>query len=268
MHVLALATALADVSPSPAASPVPEATGAPVVAVPAAARDRAGYTYAYALHTSRYDDTILSIDTYKPFGNRDARVRPFVDVAYVRDSRTQGGDVPIIFSDNYVLGALGLQYTDGRGLRLFAQGGTTATIGPVAALPAGGDVRGGAQYYREWGVQKPHAGYGTFYGSTTYYSRYKDAVLYAQSEQAVNVANAAAPLEPFVREVVTLDSRGFYYDTLAELTAGLRYRPFGPRGPILSVEGAAGTYFGGTLPPKSARTYTDLRPTVSYGFSL
>lgn len=72
-----------------------------------------------------------------------------------------------------------------------------------------------------------------------------------------------------MREVITLDSRSFYYDTLAELTAGVRWKPFGARGPIFSLEGTAGTYLGGTaLPAGTPRNYTDFRPTVSYGFSL
>jgi hypothetical protein len=250
--------------PLETSSPSPAPAGAE-----AASPDRAGYSYNYAVFDSRYADVFGSLDAYKPFGPR-TRLRPFVDAAVVRDTRTGTGYVPLTLSDNYVLGAAGLQYTDGSGLRVFAQGGATSQFGPVAATPSGGDVRGGVQYYRDFGIPATaHHGYANFYGSTTYYSRYQDWILYAQAEAISNLGSHAQPLEAYVRPVLTLDTAYHYYSNLAEATVGVRYHPFGMTGPIVSVEGAAGWYLRGAARPGGLPVfYTDFRPTVSYGFSL
>ncbi len=228
--------------------------------------DQAGYLYSYGVDESRYGDIVFAVDAYKPLGSPNAALRPYVDVFANDDSKTTGGDIPRIYSDNYAGGALGLQYTNGKGLRLFAQAGATTTIGSVASEPSGGDVRGGAQLYREWGG--PRGAYGNFYGSGTYYSRYQDTVFYNQLE--IGTSNGGArPIEFYLRPVVTFDTRPYYYDNVAELTAGVRFHPFGTRGPTFALEEAAGTYLRGNLLPAGvAHTYLDFRPTVAYGVSL
>lgn len=258
--VLACATlARADEPPAP---PPPQAD--------TAAPDRAGYAYSYALHDARYDDTIVSFEAYKPLGSRAAKIRPFVGWSFVRDSRTAGGAVPLVLSDNYATAGVGLQYTNGSGLRAFVQAGGSATLGSVAAVPSGGDLRGGVQYYRDFGTPSPsHHGYGNLYASVTDYSRYQDAVAYVQLEQAMVLGSAAHALEPFLREVVLADRRRLYYDNTVEATLGLRWHPAGPHGPTLSLEGALGAYTAGAVRPAGVGpTYRDFRPTVSYGFAL
>ena len=263
--------------PIPATTaPTPEPTALPEAPAPRE-RDRAGYSYSYALQDQRYDDFIASIDAYKPFGSLHARVRPFLDAALVRDSRTSPGrsadgkpPTPLILSDNYGLVSAGLQYTNTHGLRLFAQAGKSFTLGAVAALPAGGDLRTGVQLYREWGPSgQPRHDYGNFYGSTTYYSRYADAVAYLQAETARNIAARTHPIEPFARAVLTLDTRKFYYSNLVELTVGIRAHPLGIGGPILSIDAVRGAYLVRSPLPKDVNaTYADFRPTISLGFSL
>lgn len=285
-----VATTTVDPTPAPSASPVPEAAPAAIDATPEATpiatasepaprrpADRSGYSYSYALQDSRYDDFIVSIDAHKPFGNRNAHIRPFVDAALVRDSRTSPGSAadgkpptPLILSDNYGLVSGGVQYTNASGLRVFAQAGKSFTVGPLAAQSSGGDVRAGIQLYREWGpTGKRKRDYGNFYGSTTYYSRYSDSVAYLQAETVRNIGTFAAPIEPFVRGVLTLDTRRFYYSNLIEVTAGIRAHPLGTHGPILSIEAVKGAYIKRVpLPLGVTATYSDFRPTVSLGFSL
>ena len=270
-----------EATPSPAApdlpapTPVPTATTAtePTSRVP----DRAGYSYNYVLEDTRYDDLIVSIDAYKPLGNPNARIRPFVDAELVRDSRTSPGNgangkppTPLVLSDNYGLVSGGLQYTNGSGLRLFAQGGRSFTVGPVAAQSSGGDMRAGAQLYREWGpTSQRKRDYGNFYGSATYYSRYSDTVAYLQAETARNIGSFKHPIEPFARGDLTLDTRRFYYSNLVEFTVGIRAHPLGMAGPTLSIEAIKGAYLQRSpLPLGVTSTYADFRPTVSIGFSL
>ena len=275
-------TALPEATPSPAVpamsapAPAPTATTAPVSPT-SRVPDRAGYSYNYALQDTRYNDVIVSIDAYKPLGNPNARIRPFVDGALVRDSRTSPGNgadgkppTPLVLSDNYGLVSGGLQYTNGSGLRLFAQGGRSFTVGPVAAQSSGGDLRAGAQLYREWGpTSQRKRDYGNFYGSATYYSRYSDTVAYLQAETARNIGSFEHPIEPFARGVLTLDTRRFYYSNLVEFTLGVRAHPLGVAGPTFSVEAIKGAYLQRSpLPLGVTSTYSDFRPTVSIGFSL
>lgn len=237
---------------------------------PSLAEDHAGYLYTYALNDARYDDTIVSLDAYKPLGMEKSRVRPYADFVFVKDSRTVGGSIPQIYSDNYALGSLGVQYTiPGSGMRAFAQGGISKQVGAVAAVPSGGDLRYGVQEYREWGgdaAKRPS--YGNVYASGTYLSRYSDGVLYAQVETGRSAHRPWAP-EPFARIVLTLDTRTFYYSNLAEMTVGVRFRPLGARGIAFSLEQVAGAYLrNARLPVGTGPTYHDFRPTIAYGMNL
>ncbi len=229
------------------------------------------------MQDTRYNDLIVSIDAYKPLGSPNATIRPFIDGALVKDSRTSPGNgtdgkppTPLVLSDNYGLVSAGLQYTNHSGLRLFAQGGRSFTVGPLAAQSSGSDLRAGAQLYREWGpTSQRKRDYGNFYGSTTYYSRYSDTVAYLQAETARNIGTFARPIEPFARGVLTLDTRSFYYSNLVELTVGVRAHPLGTAGPIISVEALKGAYIKRSpLPLGVTSTYADFRPTISIGFSL
>lgn len=236
----------------------------------AAPADQAGYLYSYALNESRFGDFVYSVDAYKPFGTSKSSVRPFVDVFGNIDSKTSGGLIPRIYSDNYAGAAVGLQYTNASGLRIFAQAGATMRLGAVASVPSGGDVRGGVQLYREWGGPAAHrAGYGNFYGSGTYYSRYQDTVFYNQLELGTRTSPAPTATEFYLRPVFTMDSKSYYYDNLIELTAGVRFHPFGTHGPTFALEEAAGTYTNRSgLPASLGASYFDFRPTISYGVSL
>lgn len=234
---------------------------------PRAARaDEAGYLYSYGVSDARYDDRLVSLDAYKPLG-APATIRPYIDLLASQDSRTAGGIVPRVFADNYALGALGVQYTLPSGLRAFVQAGRSVGLGSVAAVPSGGDLRAGIQLYREWAKPALRASsYGNLYASTTYMSRYADVITYAQLEAGRHFFGPRFDL--FARGTVTLDTHAFYYSNLAELTLGVRYHPFGPRGPAFSIEGVGGSYLRNLPRPDSGSFYSDFRPTVTFGRNL
>lgn len=236
-------------------------------ALPRAARaDQAGYLYSYGISDARYDDRLVSLDAYKPLGDARA-IRPYVDILASQDSRTAGGAVPRVFADNYALGALGVQYTLPSGFRAFVQAGESVGLGSVAAVPSGGDVRAGIQLYREWSEPTSKApSYGNLYASTTYLSRYADTIAYGQLEAGRHLFSPKIDL--FARGTLTLDTHAFYYSNLAELTLGVRYRPFGTRGPAFSIENVAGSYLRNLPHPDAGSLYSDFRPTVTFGRNL
>lgn len=233
---------------------------------PAARADEAGYLYSYAISDARYDDRLVSLDAYKPLGG-PGRLRPYVDVLASQDSRTAGGVLPRVFADNYALGALGVQYALPTGFRAFVQAGESVGLGTVAAIRSGPDLRTGVQLYREWAELPSRVqGYGNLYASETYLSRYADVITYAQLEAGRHLITSRIDL--FARATVSLDTHAFYYSNLAELTLGLRYRPFGPRGPALSIEDVAGSYLRNLPRPDSGSLYSDFRPTITYGRNI
>lgn len=240
------------------------------VLLPIAARaDQAGFTYAYALHDARFDDTIYSIDANKPLGDARHTIRPFFEAFYTRDTRTAGGQLPQTFADNYLLGALGLQAQYRSGLRLFAQVGESQQIGqlsPAVQAQSGGDFRGGAQLYRGWGVPLGAPGpFGSFYGSAAYYSRYHDGIAYLQAERGRAFGHGRTT-DVYARLTLVADTRGHYYDNVTELGVGVRLHPFGAYGPAIALEGFSGAYLRSGSP--NGNTYFDLRPTLTLGFSF
>ncbi len=252
-----------------AAEAAPVATSSPAPAAQASvAPDRAGFLYTYLERTSLYRDTVFSVDAYKPFGSRASAVRPFVDLFANDDTRTGGGVVPQTLNDNYAGLALGMQYTNPQGLRAFAQAGVTTKIGSIAATPSGGDLRGGLEYYREWGGAAK-AAYGNFFGDGIYYSRYHDLQFYEQLEIGSTPPNERHPVSVFARAVLALDTHPYFYGNYAELTLGVRLTPFGLRGPAIELGGVSGTYLRGNLLPIGvSKNYIDFRPTISYGVNI
>ena len=239
-----------------------------IASMPLRARaDEAGYLYSYAISDARYDDRLVSLDAYKPLGAPHS-LRIYIDALASQDSRTANGAVPQIFADNYALGALGVQFTTAAGFRAFAQVGESVPLGSVAAVRSGGDLRAGIQLYREWAEKpSPTQSYGNLYASTTYLSRYSDWIVYSQLEAGRHLFTPAVDL--FARGTITLDSRGYYYSNLAEVTLGIRYRPFGIHGPAFSLERVAGSYLrNAERPADTGALYDDFRPTITFGRNL
>ncbi len=230
--------------------------------------DQAGFLYTTAVDVARYGDIVTSLDATKPIGSPKARVRPFGDFFIYRDTKSANAKVPLIYNDNYAGAAVGLQYTTPGGFRAFAQVGSTTNIGSVVAVPSGGDFRGGLQYYREWGATSLRA-YSNFYGSVTYFSRYQDTLSYNQLEFGTRIGRGPHHTELYLRPTLTLDTHQYYYSNVAEITAGIRFYPFGSHGPTLAFEEAAGQYLrGGLLPGGIGSTYLDFRPTLAYGVNI
>lgn len=231
--------------------------------------DQAGFLYTTAVDVTRYGDIATSLDATKPFGSEHARIRPFGEFFIYRDTKTANALVPRIYNDNYAGVELGLQFTTPGGFRSFIEAGSTTTLGTVAAVPSGGDLRAGLQYYREWAQARTQRTYGNFYGSVTYFSRYQDTLSYNQLEFGTRVGRGNRRTEFYLRPTLTLDTHQYYYSNVAEVTAGVRFYPFGSHGPTFALEEAAGTYLRNSLLPANVSpTYLDFRPTLAYGVNI
>jgi hypothetical protein len=250
----------------------------PGEAAPAPPADPAGVIQAAVLYDSRYDDTFYLIDGYKPFGNPGSTIRPYVGVTIARDARSALANqvtlvprttrritvpVPLLYGDNYGLVALGMQYADANGVRVFLQAGAAGSLG-VAAANNGADVRGGISLERTWGATLvPGCWYGSLTANATYLTRYSDTLAYAGAELARNLGTRRAPVEIFGRFGLSADARSLYTSNLAELTAGIRVHPFGRTGPVIAIEGAVAGHTIG-VPAGVPQTFGAFRPQINF----
>lgn len=239
----------------------------------ASASERDGFVYVGAVYDDRYADSIFVMDALKPFGSPTAHVRPYADVQTNIDSQTLSVEIPNTLTDNYILGALGLQYLNGKGLRAYVQVGLTARVGALAAREPTGDVRSGLQFFKNWGglsVGSPsRAGYATFFGQAIYGNRDRDAVLFDQIELGRALAETRNAVDLYVRGALSLDSHGFYYANDIEGIVGFRLRPHFGSGLSFTAEKVFGTYVRSIARPTGVgSTYRNFRLNAGYGFAF
>ncbi len=239
--------------------------GLGLLSSPAFAED--GFLYSGAFYDDRYSDTTFAIDATQPFGRSGAGLRPYLDANLNLDSQTLNVDIPETLTDNYALGALGLQFTNVAGFRAFAQIGVTARVGAVAAHEPGADFRGGAELSRSWrGLGTRRARYGNYYGSATYISRYRDAVLLNAVEEGRTFRYGTHAVDICLRALLSFGSHGFYYTNYAEGTVGLRFHSPAVSRVTLSVEESTGLYLLRTSRPATqSDAYHDFRINLGYG---
>jgi hypothetical protein len=161
-------------------------------------------------------------------------------------------------------------------LRLFAQAGSSFRFGPptpATAYVRRFDVRGGADFYRDWSDPPAGAqhGIGSLYGNVIYYSRYENALLYLEAERGQEFGPALHPFQVFARASGSQDTRRLYYNGLVSLSGGVRFLPLGRLGPSLGLEEWFTTYTGSGQSLARAqvgRSFWSLRPVVTFGASF
>lgn len=182
----------------------------------------------------------------------------------IRDTRTRGGEQPVIFSDNYFgvgVGARARPFPVD--LTLYAEAGPTTSL--TTGGRSGVDARAGATFGTTWTrTGSPYSA--ETYADASYYSRYRDAIGYAQLRQSRSIPNVRW-LDVFLREAGTADANGVAYNNLVEGGAGIRVRGSGRVYAYLALEGVGGAYTRGAVAGRS--TFTELRATLAAsGYSV
>ena len=198
-------------------------------------------TYMNPFYDSRFGDFILYGQTKigLKLGHSAWRVEPYLSLRVGVDTRTTGGALPRIFSDDAIIPAVGVQiHPFTPYVNVFAEAGTAVSIlsqPPADRGRAQPDYRGGVAYFRGWGTNllsdqtKPHgflikSGFREVYFDTEYYSRFgKDVIGYLQYREGFSTPS----LGPFRTQVFAFgnlakDSRSDYYNNVVELGPGLR----------------------------------------------
>jgi len=195
-------------------------------------------------------------------------------VAWLREETP--GTLPVSISDNPTLIGIGLRtrpLKSAPGLTTYAEL-ARVVVTPKFALGNGRtDFRAGFYYYDEC-APRPRSGgvYGTghvrdLYAEGAYYSRFGDnwigSVRYRDGYRARTFRRSA--LDLYAAAQVWADSRGDYYNNVAEVGPGVRYLPDLPGNWQITVEYIRGSYLGRDrrTPNPFGSHYGDVRATIA-----
>ena len=230
---------------------------------------RVSDVYASAIYQSRFSDLILSgIARTGRVLDRSSQLTAYASARATRDTRSTGGAQPVIYSDNVAIAAAGLRVRPGSGpFALYAEAGPAFSLTSGTSQGTRFDVRAGGYYadsYRTWDATSVGDFVNDSYADASYYSRYEDGILYAQLRPGVRVARGPdAALDVVSRVFLAADTRGDFYNNLAEGGGGLRLATR----PSIGVSVYAEAVFGSYLRDAGAngRTYHDFRLSLIYG---
>jgi tetratricopeptide (TPR) repeat protein len=219
-----------------------------------------------AQYLSRFDDGI--VDASERYFQRLGHATPFQVYAgarLLRDTASEVGPLPQIFSDNAFLFGPGLVFKPrGAHYTLSAEAnaayvfyGSRENTGALRS-----DLRAIAGYFNEWrpndGRLKLEAN-----GSFGFYTRYQhDGIAYLQPRESVDLTrDSALRLRPFFQQSVALDTNRDFYNNTVELIPGFEAATTRLPGLALRIEYVRGFYL--PVPASSVNpygsTYNDFR---------
>jgi tetratricopeptide (TPR) repeat protein len=217
--------------------------------------------YATAYYDSRLEDLIFYGWLYGGYWlNREHSLSAYGVASIFKDTRSSGGALPVIFSDNYFLLGGGVRYLPLRGMTIDVQPGVTFDLlerpgKPLVAFDFRSTLSyGGGLYAPAEVAPRPSFPFHFFldgYASLGYYSRYENVLLYSHGRTGVRAftVNQTA-LDAYVRLNFVADTKGDYYNNILEAGAGLRFIPDHRWGVTLLVEYDRGRYLK-SVPPSS-----------------
>jgi tetratricopeptide (TPR) repeat protein len=205
----------------------------------------------------RFEDVIASLSLQAGRELLGVRVLSvYGDITLNKDSRSTGGLQPVIYSDNYLLGALGLRLQPTRWWTLDFQPGITVDL-----LDRPGEQRTGFDYRMLTTLgggyspvvevpptlKAPFAPFADAFLSAGYYSRYKNVIGYSQLRAGFRTFELRhTALDLYARGDFTFDAlsahREFYNNTL-EGSLGARLVPDHRWGINLLIEFHRGFYW-------------------------
>lgn len=242
--------------------------------------------YATPSFATRFDNFIVQFQ-----GQLHWRPRPswpvtlYLGTRITHDSKSRGGSLPAIFSDNVALVGAGVSFRPKRtNLALVAEANlafnlTTSTARNRDVEP---DYRAALYYYRRWegklygpagaltlGRLRSDRLFTDLDASLGYYSRYDhNGIGYLQLREGVRLADwRASRLYGYAKINLVKDTNRDFYNNLAEFGPGVEFRPSGNFNLSLRAEYLRGTYFGieGHDPNPFRAQYNDFRMTLLVG---
>jgi len=222
-------------------------------------------------YESRFHNTVLMTSAYAgKYTGLDRIASLYGVLALTYDTRSMGGALPVIFSDNYLLGSVGLRLLPFAGLTTdFQMGAAVDLIERANHSRASGDIRCILSYghglYPELSVPddlhfvfKPM---GDIHMSLGYYSRYKNGIGYAQLRAGVRLAQwDHSAFDTYLRGNFAFDTERLVYNNIAESGLGVRFMPHYSWGVAVQAEWYRGTYWDKSVSAGSlTRSYNTIR---------
>lgn len=239
-----------------------------------------GKVYTAPYYDSRFENAILSASLHTGYyltGKKWVSVYGTLGVS--RDTRSSGGVLPEIFSDNYAIAGVGLRFEPLAGMMTDVQGGLTVNLldGTDARSPDG-DFRATVFYGTGWFPDLSVPDRFTFrakpwtdvYSSVGYYSRYHNTIGYGQARVGIRAAEwKYSVVDVYLRGDVAADSERRFYNNVVEASLGLRLIPDHRWGINVLAEYHRGTYWDSGLSfPMTGRNYESVRLFIVFDRKL
>lgn len=212
---------------------------------------------AAALYDSRFQDGILWSTLQGGYHLTEARTLSAVGtIGLSADTRSSGGQLPILYSDNVMLLISGLRYSQIINAALDVEGGLAYDLRVQGTRDRlRGDFRAVGSYgtgiFLNPTITEELRFDNAFFAdaaiSTGYYSRYDNVIGYAQGRAGLRLIEyGASALDAYLRMDISADSRHSYYNNIAEAGAGVRFIPDHRYGVNVLLEFRWGAYVGGS----------------------
>ena len=203
-----------------------------------------------AQYLNRFDDGV--VDAYARYFQRLGRrspLRAYAGVRLLRDTASQVGPLPQIFSDNAFLMGAGLAFQPHAAHYFVSAEANVAYVfyagrnGTAALVP---DYRAVAGYYRLFRPGPDSAMRKLSFqanGSFGFYSRYqRDAIAYLQPQETYDLNQGVLRISPFFQQSFAFDTNQQFYNNIAELIPGVQLSLAHTPGAALRVEYVRGYY--------------------------
>lgn len=210
-----------------------------------------GKMYAASYYESRFDNVILFGNLYGGHYLIPSRLLSAYGILSITyDTRSKGGTLPVIFSDNYALFGAGLRIRQSDRFFADVQLGIAYDL-----LERSNHTRGdfrvvivyGNGFFPDLAIPeratlslKPFA---DVYTSTGYYSRYKNAVGYYQARVGLRVLEwMYSSVDVYARGDFIADTRREFFNNVLEGSIGVRVNAYQPWGISVLAEYHQGLY--------------------------
>ncbi len=229
-------------------------------------------------YLNRFNDGI--VDAYARYFQRLGKrspLRAYAGIRLLRDTASQVGPLPQIFSDNAFLTGVGLAFQPHAAPFFVSAEANMAYVfysgrnGTSALVP---DYRAVAGYYRlfrpppESNLRKLSF---QANGSFGFYSRYqRDAIAYLQPQETYDLNGGKVRFSPFFQQSFAFDTNQQFYNNTAELIPGLQVSLARYGGAALRVEYVRGYYLPfhtDSINPYGP-TYNDFRVRLTFDKQL
>ncbi len=215
-----------------------------------------GRVYAFPFYDSRFENSVFAGGAWAGYYLSPSRITSvYAMLSVTRDTRSTGGGLPVLYSDNYLLLGSGLRFQPLPGLTADVQGGITRDlITRTGEPPTQADFRAVASYgnglypsLNTPGIPRtPWAPMAEMYASFGYYSRYHNGIGYGIARAGVRVFEwDYTSLDLYVRGALGADTRGEFYNNVGELGPGAKLIPDQQWGVAILAEFVSGRYLGG-----------------------